>query len=111
MDIAIHYVLAERSLKLARKRANGEGKLRQRKDGTWECTLMDGYKPDGRPNMKSFYGKTQAAVKKKKLEYLLEFYVLPRSLGLQKQLHGVWRKNFRRGGRSEVSDYGKLVVG
>lgn len=56
---------------MARKRANGEGKLRQRKDGTWECTLMEGYKPDGRPNMKSFYGKTQAAAKKKKLEYLL----------------------------------------
>ena len=51
---------------MARKRANGEGKLRQRKDGTWECTLMEGYKPDGRPNMKSFYGKTQAAAKKKK---------------------------------------------
>lgn len=56
---------------MARKRANGEGKLCQRKDGTWECTLMEGYKPDGRPNMKSFYGKTQAAAKKKKLEYLL----------------------------------------
>ena len=32
---------------------------------------MERYKPDGRPNMKSFYGKTQAAAKKKKLEYLL----------------------------------------
>jgi hypothetical protein len=47
------------------KRANGEGTPRLRSDGRWEYKVMVGYKPDGSPQLKSFYGKTQAEAKKK----------------------------------------------
>lgn len=47
------------------KRANGEGTCRQRSDGRWEYKAMVGYKPDGSPHLKSFYGKTQGEAKKK----------------------------------------------
>ena len=50
---------------MARRRANGEGTLRKRADGRWESTLMVGWKEDGRPLRKSFYGKTQDEVKQK----------------------------------------------
>lgn len=49
---------------MSKKRANGEGYLRKRKNGTWELTIMTGYHPDGRRKYKSFYGKTQKIVKK-----------------------------------------------
>lgn len=52
------------------RRTNGDGKLRQREDGRWECTIMDGYKPDGRRCLKSFYGRTKTEAQKKKNEYL-----------------------------------------
>ena len=55
---------------MARRRANGEGSLRQRSDGLWECTIMDGFQPDGRRRYKSFYGKTQTEVRKKRNEYI-----------------------------------------
>ncbi len=44
---------------MARKRANGEGTIKQRKNGTWEAQ----YTLDGK--RKSVYGKTQAEVKTK----------------------------------------------
>ena len=55
---------------MARRRSNGEGTLTLRKDGRWECTIMDGFQPDGKRKYKSFYGKTQAEVKKKRNEYI-----------------------------------------
>ena len=55
---------------MARRRSNGEGTLTLRKDGRWECTIMDGFQPDGKWKYKSFYGKTQAEVKKKRNEYI-----------------------------------------
>jgi len=55
---------------MAGKRSNGEGKLCRRKDGLWECTIMDGYHPSGKRKFKSFYGKTQAEAKKKKNAYV-----------------------------------------
>ena len=47
------------------KRTNGEGTIRHRKDGRWEAAIMDGFRNDGKPNMKHFYGKTQKEVKEK----------------------------------------------
>ena len=35
------------------KRSNGEGMARQRDDGRWECRVMIGYKPNGKPDYKS----------------------------------------------------------
>lgn len=50
---------------MARKRATGEGTLRHRADGRWESALTVGYKSNGQPNRKYFYGKTQKEVKEK----------------------------------------------
>lgn len=44
---------------MAKKRANGEGTIRQRKDGRWEGLYTVNYK------RKSVYGKTQTEVRKK----------------------------------------------
>jgi len=44
---------------MAKRRANGEGSLRQRPNGLWELTLMDGFQSDGRRKYKSFYVSTQ----------------------------------------------------
>ena len=54
---------------MAKRRANGEGSLRQRSNGTWELTIMDGYHNDGRRKFKSFYGKTQKEARQKARAY------------------------------------------
>ena len=57
---------------MSKKRMNGEGTLRLRADGRWECTIMDGYDCNGRRVFKSFYGKTQKLVKEKQKRYLAD---------------------------------------
>lgn len=47
---------------MAKKRSNGEGALRKRKDGRWELSIMVGYHDDGKRKFKYFYGKTQKEV-------------------------------------------------
>lgn len=54
---------------MAKRRANGDGSLRQRPNGTWELTLTDGFQSDGRRKYKSFYAKTQKEVKQKARAY------------------------------------------
>ena len=54
---------------MAKRRANGEGNLRQRPNGLWELTLMDGFQKDGRRKYKSFYANTQKEVKQKAKAY------------------------------------------
>ena len=44
---------------MAKRRANGEGSIRRRKDGRWEASIMDGVRDNGKPKIKCFYGKTQ----------------------------------------------------
>ena len=51
------------------KRSNGEGILRKRSNGLWECTMMVGYKDDGTRRYKSFYGKSQKEAKDKAETY------------------------------------------
>ena len=55
---------------MAKKRTNGEGTIRQRETGLWECTIMDGFQSNGKRKYKSFYGSTQGEVKKKMKAYL-----------------------------------------
>ena len=51
---------------MATKRANNEGSIRQRKDGTWEARVTIGTNPGtGNPIRKSLYGKTQKEVRVK----------------------------------------------
>ena len=47
------------------KRMNGEGNLRKRTDGRWELRVMKGYREDGKPDYKSFYGRTKREVQEK----------------------------------------------
>src|SRR5215203_2645436 len=50
---------------VTKKRASGEGTLRQRKDGSWEWRT-----PSGLSVKKSFYAKTQKEVLKKRDRFL-----------------------------------------
>ena len=51
---------------MAKKRANGEGNIRKRKDGRWEGRYSAGYDPEtGKRSNKNVRGKTQAEVKEK----------------------------------------------
>ena len=51
---------------MAKKRANGEGSIRKRKDGRWEGRYTAGYdEKTGKRITKSVLGKTQAEVKEK----------------------------------------------
>ena len=51
---------------MAKKRANGEGSIRKRKDGRWEGRYTAGHDPEtGKAIYKNVLGKTQAEVKEK----------------------------------------------
>ena len=51
---------------MAKKRANGEGNIRKRKDGRWEGRYTAGYESEtGKRIIKNVLGKTQAEVKEK----------------------------------------------
>ena len=58
---------------MAKKRANGEGSIRKRKDGRWEGRYTAGHDPiTGKQIFKNVLGKTQAEVKEKLKKALLE---------------------------------------
>lgn len=48
--------------KMAKKRGNNEGSIRERKKGQWEGRVTIGRKPDGSLNRVSFYGKSRQEV-------------------------------------------------
>ena len=51
---------------MAKRRANGEGSLRKRKDGRWEGRYTAGTDPvTGKAIIKNVLGKTRAEVKEK----------------------------------------------
>ena len=51
------------------KRANGEGTFYQRDDNMWTHQITLGRKPDGKPDRKTFTGKTRAECLKKREKY------------------------------------------
>ena len=58
---------------MAKKRANGEGSIRKRKDGRWEGFYTASYDPEtGKQKLKNVLGKTQAEVKEKLRQYRTE---------------------------------------
>ncbi len=60
------FVLGKEDKHMAKKRANGEGNIRKRKDGRWEGRYTAGYDPaTGKRIIKNVLGKTQAEVKEK----------------------------------------------
>lgn len=50
---------------MAKRRANGEGSIRKRKDGRWEGRYTAGYDQDGKRIIKNVLGRTQSEVKSK----------------------------------------------
>ena len=51
---------------MAKRRANGEGNIRKRKDGRWEGRYTAGHDPDtGKAMVKNVLGRTQAEVREK----------------------------------------------
>ncbi len=62
---------------MAKKRANGEGNIRKRKDGRWEGRFTAGHDPiTGKPITKNVLARTQAECKKKLREELTKAEVL-----------------------------------
>ena len=60
-----------------KKRANGEGNIRKRKDGRWEGRFTVGHDPiTGKPIIKNVLARTQAECKKKLREELNKAEVL-----------------------------------
>ena len=58
---------------MAKKRANGEGNIRKRKDGRWEGRFTAGHDPaTGKQVFKNVLGKTQTEVKEKLKKALVE---------------------------------------
>ena len=56
-------VAAKETTHVAKKRANGEGNIRKRKDGRWEGRYTAGYDPkSGKRIIKNVLGKTQGEV-------------------------------------------------
>ena len=51
------------------KRMNGEGMIRQRKDGRFELRILVGHQENGKQKVISFYGKTLDEVREKKKAY------------------------------------------
>lgn len=45
------------------RRGNNEGAIFQRVNGQWVGEVLFGYKPDGKPNRKTFYGKTREEIR------------------------------------------------
>ena len=58
---------------IAKKRKNGEGTLRLRKDGRWEGRIVTDYREGGRPITKNVTAKTKTECSAK-LEKLKEQY-------------------------------------
>ena len=50
---------------MAKRRANGEGNIRKRKDGRWEGRYTAGYDQDGKRIIRNVLGRTKAEVKAK----------------------------------------------
>ncbi len=88
---------------MARKRANGEGSIRKRKDGRWEGRYTAGHDPEtGKAIYKNVLGKTQAEVKEK----------LKRAIGETQALDITKAGKYTVGEWMEVwfQDYAKIKV-
>jgi len=59
---------------MAKRRANGEGSVRQRGESSWEIRLYDKNHPDPKKRRKSVYAKSyeEALIELKKMQYQLK---------------------------------------
>ena len=88
---------------MGKKRANGEGSIRKRKDGRWEGRYTAGHDPEtGRAIYKNVLGRTQAKVKEKLKAAIKETQPLDQSR-VGKYTVGEWMKVW-------FEDYAKIKV-
>jgi len=84
---------------MAKHRGNGEGCISQRKDGTWCAVVTVGWKENGKPKQKFFYGKTREEVNQKLIKTLSEIqqgtFVEPAKITVGKWLD-TWLKEYAR---------------
>ena len=82
---------------MAKRRKNGKGLLRQRKDGRWEGRVVVGYDDKGLPKTKNVLAKTKTECAEK-LEKLREEYRPPSTRCKPDMLFGdyidFWYENF-----------------
>lgn len=82
-----------------RTKANGEGSIRQRKDGKWEARYSLGYDSEGKQIRKSLYGKTRQEVNEKLTKILYELsigtYLEPTKITV-KQWCSDWLENYKK---------------
>lgn len=55
---------------MAKKRGNGEGCIRQRKEGDWEARIMIGYNENGKPKYKTFTSKKRTTAAQRLADYI-----------------------------------------
>lgn len=83
---------------MARKRANGEGNIRKRKDGRWEGRFVAGHHPDtGKAIYKNVLAKTQSEVRqkmKKAMEEMAGLDVVKAGQYTVGQWMDVWFENY-----------------
>ena len=88
---------------MAKKRANGEGSIRKRKDGRWEGRYTAGHDPEtGKAIYKNVLGRTQAEVKEKLKTAIKETQALDQSK-VGKYTVGEWMEVW-------FEDYAKIKV-
>ncbi len=63
----------ERSDKMAKRRADGEGNVRQKRPNLWEARIVAGHKKDGSPIYKYVSGRTQKEAYEKLRELITEY--------------------------------------
>ena len=86
---------------MPKKRSNGEGNLRKRKNNTWELAIFLGVDENGKKKTKSFYGKTQKEVKEKANKFKAE---LDKGLKLDTSLtFGAWADEWYDNYKDQVS--------
>ena len=80
---------------MAKKRANGEGNIRKRKDGRWEGRYTAGYdSKTGKRIIKNVLGKTQAEVKEKLKKALEECQGLDVSRAAEEYTVATWLRTW-----------------
>ena len=84
------------------KRSNGEGALRKRSSGLWECMIMTGFQPNGKREYKSFYARTRKEVLQKVRDYRA---AVEAGLDMTKKelKFGEWAQSWYEGYRDQVS--------
>ena len=88
---------------MAKKRANGEGSIRKRKDGRWEGRYTAGHDPEtGKAIYKNVLGKTQGEVKEKLKAAIKETQALDQTK-VGKYTVGEWMEVW-------FEDYAKLKI-